>query len=109
MNPIERGVSECDRETSIMRRPWPITAPCKKKKRDQMPYSYYLHSHEYEKQQYGKNYIMGCIICTHYYYYYYYYISFMQGIYTYIPETNHVPKEYNVAAILSLILWRPYH
>jgi hypothetical protein len=23
-------------------------------------------------------------------------ISFMQGIYTYIPETNHVPKEYNV-------------
>jgi hypothetical protein len=26
----------------------------------------------------------------------------MQGIYTYIPETNHVPKEYNIAAILSL-------
>jgi hypothetical protein len=26
----------------------------------------------------------------------------MQGIYTYIPETNHVPKEYSVAAILSL-------
>jgi hypothetical protein len=26
----------------------------------------------------------------------------MQGIYTYIPETNHVPKQYNVAAILSL-------
>jgi hypothetical protein len=22
-------------------------------------------------------------------------ISFMQGIYTYIPETNHVPNEYN--------------
>jgi hypothetical protein len=30
-------------------------------------------------------------------------ISFMQGIYTYIPETNHVPKEYNVAAIMSLL------
>jgi hypothetical protein len=30
-------------------------------------------------------------------------ISFMQCIYTYIPETNHVPKEYNVAAILSLL------
>jgi hypothetical protein len=29
-------------------------------------------------------------------------ISFMRGIYTRIPETNHVPKEYNVAAILSL-------
>jgi hypothetical protein len=28
-------------------------------------------------------------------------ISFMQGIYTYIPETNHVPKKYNVAAILQ--------
>jgi hypothetical protein len=27
-------------------------------------------------------------------------ISFMQGIYTYIPETNNVPKEYKVAAIL---------
>jgi hypothetical protein len=28
----------------------------------------------------------------------------MQGIYTYIPETNDVPKEYNGAAILSLII-----
>jgi membrane protein YdbS with pleckstrin-like domain len=27
----------------------------------------------------------------------------MQGIYTYIPEKNHVPKQYNVAAILSLL------
>jgi hypothetical protein len=27
-------------------------------------------------------------------------ISFMQGIYTYIPDTNHVPREYSVAAIL---------
>jgi hypothetical protein len=34
-------------------------------------------------------------------------ISFMQGIYTYIPETNHVPKEYNVAAILSLLFMVP--
>ena len=24
----------------------------------------------------------------------------MQGVYTYIPETNYVPREYNVAAIL---------
>jgi hypothetical protein len=31
----------------------------------------------------------------------------MQGIYTYIPETNHVPKEYNVAAILSLLFRVP--
>jgi hypothetical protein len=34
-------------------------------------------------------------------------ISFMQGIYTYIPQTNHVPKEYNVAAILSLLFMVP--
>jgi hypothetical protein len=34
-------------------------------------------------------------------------ISFMQGIYTYIPETNNVPKEYNVAAILSLLFMVP--
>jgi hypothetical protein len=27
----------------------------------------------------------------------------MQGIYTYIPETNRVPREYSVAAILSLL------
>jgi hypothetical protein len=31
----------------------------------------------------------------------------MQGIYTYIPETNHVPKEYNVAAILPLLFVVP--
>ena len=53
---------------------------------------------------------------TYYYYYYYYYyyspvliiiiiiiISFMQGSYTYIPETNYVPTEYSVAAILLLL------
>jgi uncharacterized protein (DUF983 family) len=28
----------------------------------------------------------------------------MQSIYKYIPETNHVPKEYNVAAILFIII-----
>ena len=30
-------------------------------------------------------------------------ISFMQGIYTYIPETNYVFREYSVAAILLLL------
>jgi len=30
-------------------------------------------------------------------------ISFMQGIYTYIPETNYIPREYCVAAILLLL------
>jgi len=30
-------------------------------------------------------------------------ISFMHGIYTYIPETKHVPREYSVSAILSLL------
>ena len=30
-------------------------------------------------------------------------ISFMQGIYTYTPETNYVPGEYSVAAILLLL------
>ena len=30
-------------------------------------------------------------------------ISFMQGIYIYIPETNHVPREYSVSAIVSLL------
>jgi len=27
-------------------------------------------------------------------------ISFMQGIYAYIPETNNVPREYSLAAII---------
>jgi hypothetical protein len=31
----------------------------------------------------------------------------MQCIYTYIPDTNHVPKQYNVAAILSLLFMVP--
>jgi hypothetical protein len=31
----------------------------------------------------------------------------MKGIYTYIPETNNVPKEYNIAAILSLVCMVP--
>jgi hypothetical protein len=31
----------------------------------------------------------------------------MQGIYTYIPETKHVPKEHYVAAILSLLFSAP--
>jgi len=30
-------------------------------------------------------------------------ISFMQGICTYIPDTNYVPREYSVAAILLLL------
>ena len=30
-------------------------------------------------------------------------ITFMQGIYTYIPETNYVPRVYSVAAILLLL------
>ena len=34
-------------------------------------------------------------------------IYFMQGIYTYIPETNHVPREYSVSAILSLLFIVP--
>jgi hypothetical protein len=32
-------------------------------------------------------------------------ISFMQGIYTYIPETNNVPKEYNVIIIIIFFFW----
>ena len=27
----------------------------------------------------------------------------MQGIYTYIPETNYVPREFSIAAILLLL------
>jgi len=30
-------------------------------------------------------------------------ISFMQGSYSYIPNTNYVPTEYSVAAILLLL------
>jgi hypothetical protein len=30
-------------------------------------------------------------------------ICFMQGIYTYIPETNYVPRKYSVAAIVLFL------
>jgi len=49
---------------------------------------------------------------TYYYYYYYYYYHhhhhhprylLYEGICTYIPETNHVPREHRVAAILVLL------
>ena len=38
-----------------------------------------------------------------YYYYYHHHHLPMQGIYTCIPETNYVPREYKVAAILLLL------
>ena len=38
----------------------------------------------------------------YYYYYYYLFITFMQCIYNYIPETNHVSRVYSVVAILYL-------
>jgi len=42
-----------------------------------------------------------------YYYYYYqhhhHHHLLYEGIYTYIPETNYVPREYNVAAVLLLL------
>ena len=45
----------------------------------------------------------------YYYYYYYYYsiVSFMRGSHTHIPGTNHVPRGYIVAAILSLLFMVP--
>ena len=36
------------------------------------------------------------------------FISIMQGIYTHIPETNYVPREYNVAGILLLTIHDAY-
>jgi hypothetical protein len=38
------------------------------------------------------------------YYYYYYIITFMQGIHTYVPETNHVSRVHSVAAIACILL-----
>ena len=31
-------------------------------------------------------------------------ISFMQGIYTYIPETNHVPREHCIIIVIIIII-----
>ena len=36
-------------------------------------------------------------------YYYHHHHSFMQGIYTYFPETNYVPREYGAVAILLFL------
>jgi hypothetical protein len=35
--------------------------------------------------------------------FFFFFFFFMQGIYTYIPETNYVPREYSVAAILLFL------
>ena len=35
-------------------------------------------------------------------------ISFMQGIYIFIPETNYVPREYSVAAFCCYFSWCLY-
>jgi hypothetical protein len=47
----------------------------------------------------------------HYYYYYYYYyhhyLLYAGYLYIYIPETNNVPREYIVAAILLLLFMVP--
>ena len=45
----------------------------------------------------------GWRVSGYYYYYYYYYYLLYEGIYTYTPETNYVPREYSVAAILLLL------
>ena len=75
-------------------------------------------------------YLLNWII--YYYYYYYYYcclccfccatlvnvllifsiiiiVSFMHGSHTHIPGTNHVPRGYTVAAILSLLFMVPLY
>ena len=52
------------------------------------------------------------VMYYYYYYYYYYYsiiVSFKQGSHTHIPETNPVPREYIVAAILSLLFMVPLY
>jgi hypothetical protein len=36
-------------------------------------------------------------------------ISFMRVSYTYIPEKNHFPKEYNITVLCRYCLWRPFH
>jgi len=52
--------------------------------------------------------LMGSLYYYYYYYYYYYIIvSFTQGSHTHIPETNHVPRGYIVAATLSLLFMVP--
>jgi len=39
----------------------------------------------------------------YYYYYYHHHHHLYAGIYTYTPETNYVPRDYSVAAILLLL------
>jgi hypothetical protein len=45
---------------------------------------------------------LNIVINYYYYYYYYYYICyyFLQSVYNYVPETNHVSRVYIVPAIL---------
>jgi hypothetical protein len=56
--------------------------------------NYYYHHHHHHHHQ-------------HHHHHHHHHVSSMQGIYTYISEPNNVPKEYNVAALLSLMFMVP--
>ena len=47
-------------------------------------------------------YICCCCYCYYCYHHHHHYLLY-EGIYTYISETNYVPREYGVAAILLLL------
>ena len=51
----------------------------------------------------SKNLMVTVLMINYYYYYYHLHHHLMRGIYTYIPETNYVRREYSVAAILLLL------
>jgi hypothetical protein len=45
---------------------------------------------------------------SHYYYHHHHhYFHYARYLYTYIPETDNVPKQHNVTAILSLLFMVP--
>ena len=61
-------------------------------------FTFRIHSIAVVNAVYFRNFSVSFLI-TYYYYYYYYCMIFMQDIYNYISETNHVSRVYSIAVI----------
>jgi hypothetical protein len=95
-SPAECGVSECDLEASIIRRPWPTGGCCTMGRKNAIMCLTCLDfcANGHENRFWPSQISVTCIII----------IPFMQGIHTYVPETNRVARVHSVTAIPRILL-----
>ena len=61
-SPTERVVSECDREASIMRRPWPTRGCCATEEKCIILYMSYVHAKYVRSQNDAVQYVCSCVV-----------------------------------------------